>query len=1593
MLRKVLSVVLTMVILMSVLTVVPSVSAAAVSGKCGDNVTWSLDSGELTISGTGKMSEYYLMQGQSAPWYDYREEITTCIIVDGVTRIGAGAFASCSNLSSVSIPDSVTGIGRDAFSNCSSLSSIAIPDSVTGIGHEVFVGCSGLTSITIPGSLSSISWCAFADCTGLTHVTILDPLSGIDIGAFSRCTGLKSVTIPKSMTRISDNAFDNCSGLEDVYYDGSEEDWEKISIGDRNSYLKDSCIHYNYSISNELDFSRDVWYFKNFSHKQCYLEDDISSGNYRNPYIQNLKPSSRAAVLGYFENGNNGHCFGMSATVILQKLGLEDLTKWPKVDWLHDVFEYGVAGCRICYYQAMACIYDYEQEVQLFSRYSVSQQLSILANKANRVKSGGNPVMLCFGAEGFGEHAVVAYAFEQGPFVSSYSGKQYDHRILIYDCNSVDENDKNKVVWSKDYCLLFNEGSDEWEIPAYAPYNVTSSEGAYILCATDDTKVFDGIDDFEQEYDLGICPIISADSSEKLIMKNTNSGESWVIDTDSGRITGSTELLSYRNAEFLDANNEMVGLKIVLPDPNAEYVFETESGNASSFDLSVLDSERFLSVESDSAKGAVLSTEGTVTIKGNKGEYEIIAADNSMQGDGKFDTFTLEGYSSNDTMLSLSEKGIELDGENICGSRVKMSNNTDTGIVLINEANHVELSNNEEDYDKHYMLGDADANETIESVDATLVQRKIADIETPYPDDILQQGDADGNGELELIDATAIQYYLANMKVPYLVGVDVYNSSQSSQHGKKELHYYANGGTSYGYDWSYSGGKGIVNVDCSYDLNARQYDFVITGVSEGTADIVLYYSYDDVQQNRALMRVKVDSDLNVSTVDYEYQMNEDGTVTITDYIGVSENVVIPSKIDGYTVTTIGSYAFDRNRTITTVKIPNTVTKIKNKAFYICPNLKSADLPDSLDNYSAGSIYNCIGLERLNVSRTNPLYTSIDGVLYSKDVTELVACPNAKTEIDLPDSLTYIQPAAFEYCANLKTVVLPETVRGTLSGVFRNCTALESVNIPEGVYKIEDCFKRCTSLKSINLPQSVKEMGTSTFSNCTALESITLPNAVKRISSNTFEGCSNLTTVTFSNAVADIDSNAFARCTRLNRINFYGSENDWTSISVSDGNDVLKTVEVRYLINPVKDYVKPYLSLTYNAIDANRQNVKLTMTDNVAIKRYGIFRDAYSALEGGAIGYYEYYNTTAGYVNITIDKPGTYYFIVQDNSGNSSVERSLRFEKYLLDPNGGTVETDSVLACWDVCSLPVPVRNNYQFIGWSKEKPKNYTASASETSANDLEEGDFGESTKLYANWMPYGTPAETIKPTVSIDCSGQSSKITLNMSDNTGIMGYYWGGSSDYRKNIFVPGDKTSVTNYMLNPYTNYLCAVDVYGNVSDPVSVNCGSATMDANGGFYGKKESVGTTMPLWRDFAAISVSGARGKETTPEEPIRSGYTFVGWAETPYALTGEKTIVLSEEGTYYAVWEKDNNDPNKVHYYADGGDSWGYDWESSGGEGIVKVNCYYSVSDRRYDFEIIGVNEGSTQILLKYKENVFGDFVSVSVKVTVDENLNVSRR
>ena len=151
--KRLLSFVLTVLMIASLLPATALAADIVASGTCGaegdgSNLTWTLDSeGVLTISGRGGMHDY---GSSDAPWYGYRSLVKSAVIADGVTSIGSCAFYDCTSLTSVTIPDSVTSIGDVAFASCTSLTGIWVAEGNSHYSSDASGVPVSYTHLTLP---------------------------------------------------------------------------------------------------------------------------------------------------------------------------------------------------------------------------------------------------------------------------------------------------------------------------------------------------------------------------------------------------------------------------------------------------------------------------------------------------------------------------------------------------------------------------------------------------------------------------------------------------------------------------------------------------------------------------------------------------------------------------------------------------------------------------------------------------------------------------------------------------------------------------------------------------------------------------------------------------------------------------------------------------------------------------------------------------------------------------------------------------------------------------------------------------------------------------------------------------------------------------------------------------------------------------------------------------------------------------------------------------------------------------------------------------------------------------------------------------
>ncbi|MCH5241143.1 MAG: leucine-rich repeat protein [Muribaculaceae bacterium] len=224
-------------------------------------------------------------------------------------------------------------------------------------------------------------------------------------------------------------------------------------------------------------------------------------------------------------------------------------------------------------------------------------------------------------------------------------------------------------------------------------------------------------------------------------------------------------------------------------------------------------------------------------------------------------------------------------------------------------------------------------------------------------------------------------------------------------------------------------------------------------------------------------------------------------------------------------------------------VPESVISIANYAFSNCSSLISIDLPDSLTSIGETTFYGYYSLETINVGQDNLYFSSLDGVLFNKDMTSLILYPQGKrgSEYTIPESVISIANYAFSTCRSLISIDLPDSLTSIGDYAFSNCGGLVSIELPDSLTSIGDwAFNLCQNLVSINLPNSLTSIGAGAFNWCENLVSIDLPDSLTSIGDYAFSKCSSLVSINLPDSLTSIGNYAFTRCENLVSIVFPNS---------------------------------------------------------------------------------------------------------------------------------------------------------------------------------------------------------------------------------------------------------------------------------------------------------------------------------------------------------------------------------------------------------------------------------------------------------------------
>lgn len=272
-------------------------------------------------------------------------------------------------------------------------------------------------------------------------------------------------------------------------------------------------------------------------------------------------------------------------------------------------------------------------------------------------------------------------------------------------------------------------------------------------------------------------------------------------------------------------------------------------------------------------------------------------------------------------------------------------------------------------------------------------------------------------------------------------------------------------------------------------------------------------------------------------------------------------------------TRIGEDAFSSFRNLKKVQIPDSVTSIGDSSFRLCGKLERLDLPSNLVSIDGDpflesgikSLYiprnveslDAVGdnttLEEINVDSNNIFFTSLEGVLFNKDMTVLWAYPKAKKDdhYSIPNGVNEIRSDAFSYASSLQSVFIPESVNTIGRGAFSHCTNLMDINIPLSITILpEDIFFGCGFI-TVNIPPQIVVIGDGAYSESHNLKSVYIPEGVEKIGNYAFYFCDNLNDISIPQSVKTIGYSAlFFGSKEDSIIHYSGTVDQWLSFASS-----------------------------------------------------------------------------------------------------------------------------------------------------------------------------------------------------------------------------------------------------------------------------------------------------------------------------------------------------------------------------------------------------------------------------------------------------------
>lgn len=1096
---------------------------AETSGTCGNKLTWNFDTatGKLTISGTGAMYNFSLINVSWSAWEEYIKEVE---IKSGVTTVGSYAFYSCSLLERVTIPEGVTSIGAWAFASCDSLKEVNLPSTVktldvasfatseslkkvtlpeglTVIPNYAFSGCIALDDINIPVGLKTIGEDAFVG-TALTEVVLPEGVTSISARAFWNMKNLRSFTIHKGVTTIGNRAFEDCTALENIYYKGNEQKWEQITKNENwdtgaGSETTSGCYHVIFL--NDPDITGNCG--ENITWE--YWETE-----------QRLRISGSGAMPDWTTD--------VPAPWYEYRSNIKDLTISSGITAVGDYAFYNGRLTKVSLPQGIARIGNYAFYGNAFAELSLPEGLTTIGEYAFYGCRSITELVLPEGLT-----SLEQYAFARCYGLTSVAIPKTVTRIA-----------SSPFGWCSDLGDIYYSGNNvEWyEIPKNTQWDF--GIGTYTLHYGEPNQY------------SGSCGenLTWMFSPEEHLLTITGTGEmfDWKSDQLPGWHCYAKEIQTVEIKEGVTYIGNYAFYKQTAL--TAVHIPEsvTKLGTSSFAYSTLLNDIYYGGCQRD--WNAITKTNGWDGQTGGgteTGRYTLhYGKENSYSGtfgDGFSWTYWEER-----TLLEINGSGPMPDWIGSYNTPWRMYQSSLTKVILDPKITTI----------GNYAFRDCSKLTEVDLPDGITVIgnyafggcSKLTEIDLPegittigtyafnnsgitninLPQSLTEIGNYAFGNCYSLAD---VYYSGGKIELQLILGAVVFSQAGTSTENKSCTFHY---------------GKDYSTGTCGEKLTwiCREEQGVLEIIGEGAMDNWPSASSAPWCSEMA----------NITTI----QLSEKIT-TIGDYAFYNGAKVVELNLpEG--ITEIGRYAFYGFDSITELHIPKGVTAIGTYAFYDCAALTAVHIPDSVTFMGEKSLGACRYLDDIYYEGNSREWNAIISNSGAKPYDNLTGywTEDEKYTIHYGRSIDYYTGSCGE---NLTWTFWVETglleIKGegamddwSYSQPWSTYKAkIQKVTIDDDVTTIGDhAFYECTALKEINIPEGLSSVGNYAFYGCREIAELTIPESVTNIGNYAFYGCNGLTEYHVPEGMTYIGSGAFGNCQYLSDVYFSGNNQDWAKIA-------------------------------------------------------------------------------------------------------------------------------------------------------------------------------------------------------------------------------------------------------------------------------------------------------------------------------------------------------------------------------------------------------------------------------------------------------------